>query len=178
MFNQIDQLQRGQPLEVILRNQNKILEELRQIREEIKRLGGGINNNETIENIDFNNEFINVDKDMITKSLKYHDIYYDCKILKEYYLKNKGNLPIITINSRMFKYRYNNKWIIDYGGANIKNILSNSIRNTYTKYNTINNYDDMNIFILNQAHIKKLTKPKYKNQLFREFINEVSKLEK
>ena len=167
-------------IESILRNQNKILEELREIRAEIKKIKSCSENvdRESNEIIDFNNEFINIDKEKITKSLKYHDMYYDCKILKEFYLKNKNNLPIIIINSRMYKYRYNNKWIIDYGGTNLKNLLSNSIRNTYSRYNTMNNYKDINIFILNQEHIKKLTKNKYKNQLFKEFINEVAKLEK
>ena len=87
-------------------------------------------------------------------------------------------MPIMVINSRLYKYRYNNKWVMDYGGTNIKNILCNNIRNIYCKYNTINNYDDVNIFILNQEHIRKISKPKYKNQLFKEFINEVLKNEK
>ena len=167
-------------IELILRNQNKILEELRQIKDEIIKINNRSIENEKVNNeiIDFNNEFINLDKEKIKKSLKYHDMYYDCKILKEFYLSNKDNLPIIIINSRMYKYRYNNKWIIDYGGTNLKNLLSNSVRNTYSRYNTMNNYDDINIFILNQEHIKKLTKNKYKNQLFKEFINEVAKLEK
>lgn len=163
-------------LELILRNQNIILNELKVLREEVHNLNKLQNNLEDTEKKDFYTEFIDLDKKEILKSLKYHDVYYDCKILKNYYLMNTSNIPIIVVNSRLYKYRYKNKWIIDYGGANIKNIICSSIRNTYIKHNTINNYKDINIFILNQVHIKKLSNQKYKNQLFKEFINEVLKI--
>ena len=168
-------------MEKFIRNQEMIIDQLKLLRKEMNILKSDLKNinekkNEDI--IDFNSEFIDIQKSEILKSLKYHDVYYDCKILKKYYLRNKDNMPIMVINSRLYKYRYNNKWVMDYGGANIKNILCNNIRNIYSKYNTINNYDDVNIFILNQEHIRNISKPKYKNQLFKEFISEVLKNEK
>ena len=158
--------------------ENLILSKLRGITDDLEKLKTYIYDENNSELIDFNNEYLELDKVDITKALKYHDVYYDCKILAKYFLKNKNNLPIIIINTRVFKYRYNNKWIVDYGGNNIKNILTSNLRNTYMKYNILGEFENTNLFILNQEHITNLSKQRYKNKLFKEFINEVLKMEK
>ena len=165
-------------LEIIERNQNIILKRLEEISYDLEKIKAYINGGNNSDLIDFNNEYLELDKEDILKALKYHDVYYDCKLLTKFFLKNKINLPIIIVNSRLYKYRYNNKWLVDYGGNCIKNILSSNLRNTYIKYNILGEFENTNLFILNQEHITNLSKQRYKNKLFKEFINVVLKMEK
>lgn len=89
----------------------------------------------------------------------------DLKLLKKYYL-TIDRASITKCGSSSVKYWLGGKWNKDVLGEYTKTVLCKNLINCYLKVNSFERYENnMDRFIENQAHIKKLGTPKYQGSL-------------
>lgn len=89
----------------------------------------------------------------------------DLKLIKKYYFP-LDRYSITKCGSNSVKYWLGGKWNKDVLGEYTKTVLCKNLINCYLKVNSFERYENnMDRFIENQAHIKKLGTPKYQGSL-------------
>ena len=119
---------------------------------------------------------MNIKYEDIKKALVYKDYRTILYLFKLYY-KNKSNkenvYPIKIKGKRTFEY-YNNNWIHDANAHYIKNTIFMNIQTELYKFNNLDNINDVDEIYNNQVFINKLSDDKYKRDIFKHIIDEVS----
>jgi hypothetical protein len=89
----------------------------------------------------------------------------DLKLIKKYYFP-LDRVSITKCGSNSVKYWLGGKWNKDILGEYTKTVLCKNLISCYLKVNSFERYENnMDNFIENQAHIKKLGTPKYQTNL-------------
>jgi hypothetical protein len=122
-------------------------------------------------------EKFDIDDNFIKKCLSESNIESDLKIFKKIYIDNvaKEFYPIRHIKK---KYQY---WLDgemkddDKNGSYIKNTIIKNIELCYTSVNTLDNYVDIDVFLMNQDYINMINDEKYKDD-FLIRISEIIKI--
>ena len=122
-------------------------------------------------------EKFDIDDNFIKKCLSEYNIESDLKIFKKIYIDNvaKEFYPIRHIKK---KYQY---WLDgemkddDKNGSYIKNTIIKNIELCYTSVNTLDNYVDIDVFLMNQDYINMINDEKYKDD-FLIRISEIIKI--
>jgi hypothetical protein len=122
-------------------------------------------------------EKFDIDDNFIKKCLSESNIESDLKIFKKIYIDNvaKEFYPIRHIKK---KYQY---WLDgemkddDKNGSYIKNTIIKNIELCYTSVNTLDNYVDTDVFLMNQDYINMINDEKYKDD-FLIRISEIIKI--
>lgn len=155
-------------------NENKDLNQnIFNINHTLNNLNQSVNSNIIINLV---KEEMNIKHEDIKKALVYKDYRTILYLFKLYY-KNKSNkenvYPIKIKGKRTFEY-YNNNWIHDANAHYIKNTLFMNIQTELYKYNNLDNINDVDDIYNNQVFINKLSDDKYKRDVFKHIIDEVS----
>ena len=145
------------------------------INHTLNNLNQSVNSNSNII-INLIKEEMNFKHEDIKKALVYKDYRTILYLFKLYY-KNKSNkenvYPIKIKGKRTFEY-YNNNWIHDANAHYIKNTIFMNIQTELYKYNNLDNINDVDDIYNNQVFINKLSDDKYKRDVFKHIIDEVS----
>lgn len=155
----------------------EILSEIKYMKEDISYIKSEINN---LQNdgkqviMEVKNESLNIDDKIVKAALKLNGLLGDMLLFKKYYLKDKMT-PIKNINLRHYEYWSNNKWNIDHYGKDIMEIISNNLKMTYVRVNTMDNFE-VEQFVENQTHIFELTDDTYQKKLLREIVKAIASI--
>ena len=107
--------------------------------------------------LEIKSEELKVPTKVAMRCLDYRSLKGEMELFKYCYINDddKVKVPIMCPNTHIFKYWYNNKWIIDVEGEHIKDTLFANFRKVYLKVNRTQNYDsfDTTRFTENQKHI-------------------------
>ena len=161
----------------IILTRQELLSEINELKKQILIINKSKIINPTIKELKIEN--IELPSKIIIKSLNLNSIKGDLIIFKQFYIGTKisnenNNMqpPIQCVCSRKYTYWDNGKWNDDMDGYIIAEILSKNIQQCYLKVNFLINLNhNIDQFILNQAHIHKLSDEKYKRLLIREIRN-------
>jgi hypothetical protein len=137
------------------------------------------NTQETIENlVEIKRDSLNsLSETDFFNAIKYKDYRSVLYIFRIVY-KNKFNLnyvyPLRISGKRSFEYYANKKWNPDTYGHHSMNAIITNIQDFFIKYNDIENPNiDQDNFFLYQEFISKLSKEKYRKDIFKHIIEEI-----
>ena len=112
-------------------------------------------------------EKLDIDKCIVIKHLKKHSILSDAMLIKQIYMQD-GMESINYISERKLEYWKSGRWVLDRDGTYMREILTDNLKRLYTGVNYMSNFNDLNIFMLNQKHIINMGTDKYKKKLIKE----------
>jgi hypothetical protein len=145
------------------------------INNTLNNINQSVNSNSNII-INLIKEEMNIKYEDIKKAMIYKDYRTILYLFKLYY-KNKSNqqnvYPIKIKGKRTFEY-YNINWIHDANAHYIKHTIFMNIQTELYKYNNLDNINDVDDIYDNQVFINKLSDDKYKRDVFKHIIDEVS----
>ena len=124
-----------------------------------------INSNNISNYKEIKKECIDIDEEYIKDCLSSASLEGDILLFKKIYIDNipKEYYPIRNIKKKYQYWLNNHMNDDDKNGTYIKETIIKNIEQCYLKVNTIDNYENIDIFIKNQDHIKKLDEQKYQD---------------
>jgi len=163
--NESDESSESNESDITIKDLYKEIKEIKQLLIELIE-----KKNKNKKKIEVKREILKLNDDeslnKIKKCLELRCITGDIMLFREYYMKTE-NIPIRKKSSKYYEFWANDKWNNDPHGKELIEIISNNIKTTYAKINTIDKYS-IDDFTNNQTHIFKLSKDLYKKQLLKE----------
>ena len=135
--------------------------------------------NEEVDIKDLKKIKVELDDNLIKKSLESNSLTGDFEIIKKIYFNvSKESFPIRHIDKKKYKYWLNNKWHIDVEGSYIKDVLLCILNSCYLRYNKYDKYkDNIDTYIKNQEYISNIsTDDKYKIRLLNHIKNYITSI--
>lgn len=116
-------------------------------------------------------EKINLDDELIKLHLNNKSLESDAELLYIYYSENTDFFPIRKIKKNDCSFWNGVDWVEDLGGKNLRSILAENLKKTYTKVNIIESNSLSPNYLINQQYINNLSGSKYQQQLYSYFMD-------
>ena len=143
-----------------------LLNELRELKEEVKQLKLGYNHYPKKVLI-LKKEILKLDNSFLLKILKYNDHRTEFELFKAYYMNENIQCPIIVSNNHKIKILTENGWEDDYEGYKMLDIITSNIYRTLLSVNTLENIENGDLFMKNQQYLNKFLDYRYKNLVYK-----------